>query len=157
MKILNLIDKIYESKYFTTCLAIAFVGLIVLFFIVFIIARRDAKKRNMPYEEQEEDIKDITFNVPKNQENIKEDVTFEMPVLTKNLENFKKNLEEEIQNEDMAEVRKTSGLVKPKLAKATKILDINEIEDTSILPNIKKEETKEVLILEKEETTSSNT
>ena len=90
MNILNIIDKIYESKYFTTCLTIAFVGLIVLFIIVLIIGRKDAKKRSMTYEEQEEDVKDITFNMPEKQDNIKEDVTFEMPVLTKNLENFKK-------------------------------------------------------------------
>ncbi len=156
MEILNIIDKIYESKYFTTCLTFAFVGLIVLFIIVLIIGRRDTKKRNMSYEEQEEDIKDITFNIPEKQENIKEDVTFEMPVLTKNLENFKKNLEEEIQNEDMAEVRKTSGLVKPKVAKATKILDINAIEDTSILPNVKEDDKQEILSLDNEEKTSSN-
>lgn len=151
MNILNIIDKIYESKYFTTCLTIAFVGLIVLFIIVLIIGRKDAKKRSMTYEEQEEDVKDITFNMPEKQDNIKEDVTFEMPVLTKNLENFKKNLEEEIQNEEIAEVRKTSGIIKHKEPKATKILDINAIEDTSIIPNIKKEEKVEVLTLNQEE------
>ena len=96
-------------------------------------------------------LKDITFNMPEKQDNIKEDVTFEMPVLTKNLENFKKNLEEEIQNEEIAEVRKTSGIIKHKEPKATKILDINAIEDTSIIPNVKKEENVEVLTLNQEE------
>lgn len=142
MEILNIIDKIYESKYFTISLTIAFICLIVLFIIVLILGKKDEKRRNMPFEETEEDVKDITFTMPENQENIKEDVTFEMPNLTKNLENFKKNLEEEIQNEDIAEVRKTSGLVKPKVQKATKILDIDAIEDTAIVPNISQEENK---------------
>lgn len=137
MKILNLIDKIYENEYFTTFLIVAFVLLLLLFCLVFIIGMRDAKKAKMPPEEKEEDVKDITFDLPKEAESIKEDVTFEMPVLTKNLENFKKNLEEEIQTEDIAEVRKTSGIVLPKVNKAVKILDMDAIEDTSILPNIK--------------------
>lgn len=139
MNLLNLIDKIYENEHFTTFLIIAFVILFLLFIVVLIIGMKDAKKAKMPPEEKEEDVKDITFDVPKEAESIKEDVTFEMPVLTKNLENFKKNLEEEIQTEDIAEVRKTSGIVLPKTNKAVKILDMNAIEDTSILPNIKED------------------
>lgn len=141
MNILSIIDKIYENSHFGTLLTISIISLIALFIIVYILGLRDKKKQNQVKKEVEEEVKDITFDIPSELDNIKEDVTFEMPSLTQNLENFKKTLEEEIQKEDMAEVRKTSGLILPKEKKATKILDLEEIEDTSILPM---KETREV-------------
>jgi len=134
MNILNIIDKIYENQYFTTFLLVAIIALVILFIIVLIIGIKDAKKNALPKEENVEDLKDVTLKMPEEVEKINEDVTFEMPVLTKNLENFKKNLEEEIQSENIAEVRKTSGVVLPKINKSVKILDMSAIEDTSILP-----------------------
>jgi len=122
MKIISLIDKIYENSYFQTFLIGAIILLILLFIIVLIIGIRDAKKGTSPKKENEEDIKDITFDIPTEVENIKEDVTFEMPVLTKNLEDFKKSLEEEIQREDEIKFRKTSGAVKERESKPVKIL-----------------------------------
>lgn len=137
MTILNIIDKIYENEYFATALVVAIIVLIVLFAIVLFLGIKDAKKAKEPPKEVEEDVKDITFNMPTEQDKVKEDVTFEMPILTKNLENFKKNLEEEIQKEDSVEIRKTSGLVLKEEEKPVKILDMGEIEDTAILPIIK--------------------
>ncbi len=133
MFLLNIIDKIYENSYFQTFLIGAIVLLIFLFIIVLIIGIKDARKAREPKVIIEEDIKDVTFDMPPEMENIKEDVTFEMPVLTKNLEDFKKNLEEEIQKEDEVEIRKTSGLRKNKESKPIKILDAHEIEDTAIV------------------------
>ena len=68
---------------------------------------------------------------------IKEDITFEIPKLTQNLENFKKKLEEEIQKEDNAQIRKTTGLTLNKDQKSIKILDRTQIERTTLIPVIK--------------------
>ncbi len=137
MNVLNIIDKIYENENFTTILVVAVLVLILLFVIVLILGKKDAKKRLEPPKEVEEDVKDITFNTKPELEKINEDVTFEMPILTKNLENFKKSLEEEIQKEDNTQIRKTSGKVNIKNDKPVKILDMNEIEETTIIPIIK--------------------
>lgn len=133
MYILNIIDKIYENSYFQTCLIGATIILILLFIIVLILGIKDSKKSKEPKKIAEEDVKDVTFEMPADSDNIKEDVTFEMPVLTKNLEDFKKNLEEEIQKEDEAVIRKTSGTIENKDSKPIKILDAHEIEDTAIV------------------------
>jgi len=149
MKVLNIIDKIYENSHFSTFLVYAIIGLVVLFILVLILGIRDSKKSKEIKVEKEEDVKDITFSLTEELDNIKEDVTFEMPSLTQNLENFKRSLEAEIQKEDIAEVRKTSGLILPKVAKQTKILDLEKIEDTSILPlqenTINQKNTKDVV------------
>lgn len=153
MEILNIIDNIYENSHFTTALVASVILLVVLFIIVLIIGIRDAKKDRNPKRLSEEDVNDISFDIPPDVEKIKEDVTFEMPVLTKNLENFKKNLEEEIQNEEeVANVRKTEKKEENNEKKIVKVLDMDEIKDTSILehtlehkilPEIKKELSRE--------------
>ena len=96
MKILNIIETIYESKWFPTILLISILILVVLFIAVIILAKKDAKKDKEPLKETIQDLKDVTFEQPNEKEIISEDVTFEIPILTKNLENFKKTLEEEI-------------------------------------------------------------
>lgn len=131
--ILNIINDIYEHELFPKFLTGAIIVLIILFALILIIGLRDAKKAKEPQKVEEEDIKDITFDVINEKDPVKEDVTFEIPVLTKNLEDFKKNLEEEIQKESEIAVIKTTNAEK-KEEKATKILDIKEIEDTAILP-----------------------
>ncbi len=133
MYILNIIDEIYENSYFQTCLIGATIILILLFVVVLILGIKDSRKSKEPQNIVEEDVKDVTFEMPADSDNIKEDVTFEMPVLTKNLEDFKKNLEEEIQKEDEAVIRKTSGTTENKDSKPIKILDAHEIEDTAIV------------------------
>lgn len=131
--ILNIIDKMYENSNFKKYLIIAFIILILLLIIVYIIGRIEYKKKNAPKKETEEELKDITFDLPPESANIKEDVTFEMPVLTRNLEDFKKSLEEEIEKEEEIMVRKTSGAKVEKETKAIKILDKDVIEDTAIV------------------------
>ena len=96
MKILNIIDKIYESSYFSKFLVIAIVGLLILFFIVLLLGIKDKNKTKKVKIEKQEEVNDITFEQANEPDNIKEDVTFEIPSLTQNLENFKKNLEKEI-------------------------------------------------------------
>ena len=123
MNYLSIIDKIYENKNFTTIFLVAIFALALIFIIVLILGLKDAKKAKNPKKEvKEEDVKDVSFELPtkKEQEDIKEDVTFELPVLTDDLENFKKNLEEEIKKDEVA-------------TRPIKILDIDEIEDTKII------------------------
>lgn len=138
---LNIIKRIYESNYFPTLLTYSIIFLVLLFIIVLFLGLKDAKKSKEPKKIVEEETKDITFEQITEIDNIKEDVTFEMPVLTKNLENFKKSLEEEIQKEEQFEIRKTSGIIKHKkeFEKTPKVLDKTKIEDTAINPVIKEE------------------
>ena len=102
MNLLSFIDRIYESKNFKMILFYSIIILIALFIIVLFLGIRDKKRSLNPKKKKEDDIKDITFDLPNEQEQIeiKEDVTFEMTSLTKNLEDFKKSLEEEIERED---------------------------------------------------------
>lgn len=156
MLILNILDTLYENSYFSKFLLCSIIVLIVLFLVVLILGIRDKNRALRPKEEVEEDVKDITFNnTPIDIDTLKEDVTFEMPSLTQNLEKFKKNLEEEILNEDMAEVRKTSGIILPKENKKIKVLDREKIEDTNIAP-IKDSVDKEKHIENKENSKKSN-
>lgn len=139
--ILNIINDIYEHELFPKVLTISIILLIIMFALVLIIGLRDARKSKEPKKEVEEDIKDITFDDVTDIDNIKEDVTFEMPNLTKNLEDFKKNLEEEIQKESEIDVEKQNE-TEPEEEKPTKILDINEISDTTIIPVLNTDEDK---------------
>lgn len=127
MNLLNIIDKIYGSSYFTTFLIGAIILLIVLFIIVLIMGIRDSKKINQVVEEEEEPT-DITLK-PLNElekDEIKEDVTFEIPSITANLENFKKNLELELQKNNKVETLNNSD-------KQFKVTQVNELEDTVLL------------------------
>ena len=156
MNILGVIDKIYENKSFTTIFLIAIILLVLLFGIVLLLGLRDAKKSKEPKKkDKEEDLKDVTFKKEVEVDPISEDVTFELPVLTKNLENFKKNLEEEIKKENKTDIKPTVDAELNKESKPIKILDINEIEDTAIVPIVeeskKKQAKKEAKKEEKED------
>ena len=135
MVILNIIDSLYESKYFPTILLVSIIVLVVLFVAVIILGKKDAKKSLEPKKENVLELKDITFTNITESESIKEDVTFEIPVLTKNLENFKKSLEEEIEREEKINVIKKTSDTK-KEAKPVKIFDKEKIDNTDILPII---------------------
>ena len=157
MIILGVIDKIYENKSFTTIFLIAIILLVFLFGIVLLLGLKDAKKSKEPKKkEKEEDVKDVTFKKELEVDPISEDVTFELPVLTKNLESFKKNLEEEIKKDGELDIKPTTDAKLNKASKPIKILDINEIEDTAIVPIVddkptKKKKEKETKAKEKEE------
>ena len=138
MNILNIIDTIYESRYFPTLLTVSIIVLVFLFIVVIILGIRDKKKSSESKKENVQELKDITFDTPTEKDVVKEDVTFEIPVLTKNLENFKKSLEEEIEREEKINVIKTTTDSIEK-EKTTKILDQKEIDNTDVIPIIKKE------------------
>lgn len=136
MYLLNIIDDIYSNKYFTTILIISIIVLIILFVIVLILGIRDSKKLEKQQEpKKEEEVKDITFEPIPEHEKIKEDVTFEMPSLSKNLEDFKKNLEEELLQESK---------------RPFKVVDVNELEDTIVQPVIDEEQIEKNMIKPKE-------
>lgn len=143
MNLLNIIDKIYSSSYFTTVLIGAIVLLIILFVIVLIMGIRDSKKITEEPKEEEE-VKDITLK-PLDEMTpveVNEDVTFEVPSITKNLEDFKKNLELELQKEN-------NPIPLEKSNKPFKVTEVNELEDT-ILMNPLTDPKEEVLQITKE-------
>lgn len=139
MKLLSFIDKLYENNHFTTILTIAIILLVLLFIIVLVLGLKDAKASKEPKKIKEEDPKDITFEPETKEPQTKEDVTFEAPVLTKNLEEFKKNFEEEIQKDQEVEVRTTSHSSLSESTKPVKILDMDIIEDTAVLSPVVEE------------------
>ena len=107
--ILNIIDQIYSNSHFTALLIGAIAFLIVLFIVVLYMGVKDAKKAKEPVVDKKEE-KDITFEeLTEEQKEVAEDVTFEMPTISKDLEDFKKGVEEELKNipdtiEDVPEV-----------------------------------------------------
>lgn len=134
MKILDFITKLYQNKNFIKYFLIA-LGIIVLLMIIVIVAYiKDKKKKYETLEELEEDVKDISFELPKEFNQIREDITFEMPVLTKNLDDFRKSIEEEIKGENPENQPKIYVKRKKKNSNNRElILDRQAIEDTMIL------------------------
>ena len=131
---MNMFDSIYDNKIIMKTFAIIVAFLLVLFFIVLLIALIEKKKRLHP-KKIEEELKDISFELPKEEDMVKEDVTFEMPYLTKNLEDYKKNIEEELQKESInTKIIRTSVKSKNKEenAKSYKIIGAKEIDDESL-------------------------
>ena len=142
MMILDIVTKLYESKYFTLGLIIVTLCLILMFVLILLKGLKDLKKQegkeviNPTFEE-----KDITFEeqpeeTPEFKPIINEDVTFEAPNLTQNLADFKNIIEQEIKQEDSVEVKPLEKIQPIHVVddKPIKILDIDEIEDTSIFP-----------------------
>ena len=154
MIILNFIEKIYENSNFLNMLIIGIILLFAIFGIILFLGIRDLKKSKEPKEQIDVEPVDITFD--KNEINeSSEDVTFEMPVLTKNLADFKRNLVQEIEsdkiNEDVEVVIETESNNENKDV-PVKILDINDIEDTAIVPVLEETEKSEVAFEENGET-----
>ena len=146
MNLMDIITTIFEYKYFGTIIISISIFLVLLFIIVLILGLVDAHKKNKkPVEIFKKE--DITFEAPKEELIISEEITLEMPSITKNLEDFKKSIEEEIKQEEITsniEVEQSND--KPLLdnSKPIKILNINEIENTQIVETIKEEEPQKV-------------
>ena len=89
MNLMNIINTIFEYKHFDTIIISISLFLVLLFIIVLIIGLVDAhKKKAKPVEIFEKE--EITFEAPKEELIINEEITLEMPTITKNLEDFKK-------------------------------------------------------------------
>ena len=142
MNILNIIDDIYSSEYFTTGLVIAIAILVVLFVVVLIMGVIDNKKEEFKKNKKMEE-KDITFSEIKEEDKVKEDVTFEFPTITKNLEDFKLSLEDEL-NKSV-----DSMLPLEKSLKPYKVIGVNEIEDTVVIPKVTEETLEKTLVIPK--------
>ena len=141
-RVLNIIDRIYSSQYFTTCLIAAIVILVVLFLVVLIMGIIDNKKEEFKKKEVVENT-DITFSEIKEEDKIKEDVTFEYPTITKNLEDFKNSLEKEL-NKNVDSLLPLEKSLKP-----YKVVSVSEIEDTVVLPTVTEETIERTLMIPK--------
>jgi hypothetical protein len=141
MKITDIITTIFEYKHFDTIIISISIFLVLLFIIVLIVGLLDSrKKKEKPVELFEKE--EITFEAPKEELIINEEITLEMPSITKNLEDFKKSIEEEIKQENItSNIEVEQSNEKPLLdnSKPIKILNINEIENTQIVETIKEE------------------
>ena len=165
MNVLNIIDKVYESKYFTTIIAVATILLTILFVIVLIMGMVDKRRKLHPRKPKKEEFEKITFEQLNEEDNtIKEEVTFEIPVLTENLENFKKSLEEEMSKDETIDFQEQANdnEAPQKIEKSVKIFDINEIEKNELVfPGLKdekpKQEDKKEIKEEKEKKESNET
>ena len=124
----------FEYKYFPAIISITIGFLVIAFLVVLFTGLKDAKKKETKKIEIFEE-KDITFEEPKEELIIQEEVTLEMPSLTKNLEDFKKAIEEEIKLENITpniEVEQNTNKSLIDSTKPFRILNVNEIEDTII-------------------------
>ena len=134
MNLLNIITTMFEYKYFPAIISITIGFLVIAFLVVLFAGLKDAKKKETKKIEIFEE-KDITFEEPKEELIIQEEVTLEMPSLTKNLEDFKKAIEEEIKLENITpniEVEQNTNKSLIDSTKPFRILNVNEIEDTII-------------------------
>ena len=114
----------------------------VLFTLVFVMGMIDNKKEELKKQKElEAEQQDITFSEIKEEDKVKEDITFEYPSITKNLEAFKMSLEQELNQE------KDSLLLLEKSQKPYKVLNVSEIEDTTVLPSLTAEDLEKTLIL----------
>ena len=131
MSLLNIMTTIFEYKHFNTIIIAVSLSLIALFIIVLILGIKDSHKEvRKPIQIKKE------F----------EEITLEMPSITKNLEDFKKSIEEEIKQEQLdsnIQVEQSEDKSLMEDTKPVKILNINEIEDTVIINTIETKEEKE--------------
>lgn len=155
MKFIDIMTTIFEYENFATILTASTLGILLLFIIVLVAGLRDTKKKNeKPVELVKEELEEVTMEELKEDLIIKEEVTLEMPSITKNLEEFKKAIEEEIKHEDEEthmEVQLSQDKKNHDSSKSIKTLNINEIENTVITEPKKKEEEKPVELIEVEE------
>lgn len=139
MKLLNIFEKLYNHPNFNTILLWLIIISIIIFALILFLGLRDKNKEEREALKEEEP-EDITFTEIDEKDKIKEDVTFEMPTLTKNLVDFKKNIEEEIENSDNVDIVPENNEKVEEDTKSIKVLDINEIEDTAILNQLFEED-----------------
>ena len=139
MKLLNIFEKLYNHPNFNTILLWLIIISIIVFALILFLGLRDKNKEEREALKEEEP-EDITFTEIDEKDKIKEDVTFEMPTLTKNLVDFKKNIEEEIENSDNVDITPENNEKVEEDTKSIKVLDINEIEDTAILNQLFEED-----------------
>ena len=134
MKSLNIISTLFNNSNFIKFLTFTFISLIILFFIILFLAYRDKHSENKTkikwYKKFEnKNKKDLN-------KKIKEDVTIEMPVISENLKQYKENIEMAISNDNhYDDIKPLIKNIKIKAPKHTRILDIDEIEETKIEPS----------------------
>lgn len=146
MNLLNIMTTIFEYKHFNTIIISVSLSLVALFIIVLIIGLKDSRKKVKKPIEIIKEFEEITFKEDQEELIINEEITLEMPSITKNLEDFKKSIEEEIKQEQLdsnVQVEQSEDKSLMEDTKPVKILNINEIEDTVIINTIETKEEKE--------------
>lgn len=146
MSLLNIMTTIFEYKHFNTIIIAVSLSLIALFIIVLILGIKDSHKKVRKPIQIKKEFEEITFKEEQEELIINEEITLEMPSITKNLEDFKKSIEEEIKQEQLdsnIQVEQSEDKSLMEDTKPVKILNINEIEDTVIINTIDRKEEQE--------------
>ena len=146
MSLLNIMTTIFEYKHFNTIIISVSLSLVALFVVVLILGLRDSRKKTKKPIEIIKEFEEITFKEDQEELIINEEITLEMPSITKNLEDFKKSIEEEIKQEQLdsnVQVEQSEDKSLMEDTQPVKILNINEIEDTVIINTVETKEEKE--------------
>lgn len=130
---IEFIRRLYTSSNFMKFFIYAFIILVVIFLIILFLGIHDQRKtkRKLAKEQKKEEITFDNNIVLEN--NYLNDVTFEIPSLTQNLKDFKKNIEQAMKEEVQDfEIEKIEG---KEDKKQTVILDKESIDSTPISIN----------------------
>ena len=128
---LNIISNLFSNDNFIDILTFSFISLVILFFVILYLAYRDKNKEN----KTNNSIIKINDTKKKKNNKIKEDITFEIPVISESLQQYKASIEESLKNNVVYhEAKPAIQNIKIKTPKHTKVLDIDKIEETFIEP-----------------------
>ena len=83
MRLLDIMTTIFEYKYFETIIIAVGIFLAVLFLIVLFLGIKDSKKKEIKKEIIKLEPEEITFDEPKEELIINEEVTLEMATIPK--------------------------------------------------------------------------
>lgn len=132
MNTMNIISTLFNNDNFIDILTFSIISLTTLFLIILFLAYKDKNKKNKPRTNiiKELDNKKKITNTNK----IKEDITFEMPIISENLQRYKENIEKSLQNDHFQETKPLIQNIKLKTPKQTKVLDVDKIVETPVEP-----------------------
>lgn len=143
MIIMNIINNLFSNDNFVAILTFTFIGLTILFLVILFFAYKDKNKKDKPHINilKDDDKKKNNIN-----NKVKEDVTFEMPIISENLRQYKESIEKNLQdNIRFSEAKPLIQNIKLKTPKQTKVLDIDKIEETYIESSLNLDELNENL------------
>lgn len=140
---LNIINNLYSNDNFVYILTFSFISLLILFFVILFLAYRDKNKKDKADKTNNNTLK-LANNKKKINNKIKEDITFEIPVISENLQQYKESIETSLKNDIFyREAKPLIQNIKIKSSKNTRVLDIDKIEQTFIEPKFNLEKINE--------------
>ena len=141
MNTMNIISTLFNNDNFIDILTFSIISLTTLFIIILFLAYRDKHKKDKP---RTNILKELDNKKKVNNNKIKEDITFEMPVVSENLQRYKESIEKSFQNDnDFKEAKPIIQNIKLKTPKQTKVLDIDKIVETPVEPTFNLEKINE--------------